>query len=430
VAVGSYSDPHIKITSPVDNQVLATTTLSIGYATYNLPAGAKIKHSVDGAAAVTHEGSSPIVITSLSPGAREIEVFLTDASGTPLGGTFSSATFEVVALNRNSVPFSLLVSQDGIKNASGVGNLETTVAIQTTAVELANIRAPMDVRVVTSDRSVGDATAFDIVVAKVATPSYPNYYSDEGEGFLDGHSVVQFNRDAEVVMTTNDAVIARNREESGEFLGSVEKGLGDEFLIGDAVGRRAIVSVVDTAARTTSVVWEYQSDRIVSDFARVPDSEAEISIDEQGLPREDFYVRRDTPATWINNTSANIRILSGSTTPEQFAADPDFTLFGSEFDSGVIAPGESYTFRFINYGTFHFFVWPSIDTGVMYVTESPVSPEDRFIVVENGPAASSYASRVVRIDAWGNAEWSFGETFLRRIKDARPVSENEVVVTV
>jgi len=429
-ATGAYSDPHVTVTTPVDNQVLSSTALSVGFATVNLPANAKVKYSVDSGAAAEWTDGSPIAISGLAAGAREIKVFLTDSSDVPYGNEFASATFEVVVLNRNSVPFSLVAYQDAIKSATAVGNLETETSIETTPVEIANVRAPVDIRAVVSDRSTADAQDFDVVVAKVATPSYPNYYSEEGEGFLDGHSVVQFSKSGDVVMTVNDALIARNREEASEYFGSVEKGMGNEFLIGDAINRRAIVATVDAAARTTSVVWEYESDRIVSDFAKVPDSESEISIDENGLPKENFYVRRDTPVTWINSTSSNIRILSGSTTAEQFAADPDFGLFGSEFDSGVMAPGESYTFRFINYGTFHFFVWPFIDAGVMYVTESPVSPEDKFIVVENGPAASSYASRVVRIDAWGNAEWSFGETFLRRVKDARPVSETEVVVTV
>ena len=429
VATAPSSAPQVAALSPVDHQVFPGTSVSISYAIYNPAAGGKLKYQVDGAALVEHTGGSPLTLSGLTAGAHEVTLVMTDSFGVPLPDIFASVTIELVCVSRNDVSFSIALMEDAVKDSNGVGNKAGVVEVQITPVEVANVRAPIDVRAVVSDRNIGDATEFDVVVAKVASPSYLNYYSKGGEGFLDGHSVVQYNHSGAVVMTTNDALIARNREEADEWLGSVEKGAGDEFLIGDAVNKRAIVSVVDRNTKTSQVVWEYQTDRIVSDFARVPTDMGEIVVDENGLSSASVYLRRDASLTWINRTSSNIRVLSGAVTPESFAADPDLSIYGSVFDSGVIPPGEGYTFRFINYGTVPFFVWPAIEPGSVYVTNNPVSPLDRFVVVENDPVGSSYNSRVAVIDAWGNVQWTFGETFVRKIKDARPVSEDEVVVS-
>lgn len=429
VETGTLTDAHIEVSAPKDNQSVSTGDLQVYYQMWNLPGGGKLKYSVDGAAAVEWTGTSPISISGLAAGPREIEVFMTDSSDNPLSPQLSSATFEIVVGTRTPVGFSLLVGQDSVKDSNGVGNVNGTVSVDVNPMLFANIRAPFDVDVVTSDLSVGDATSFDVVVAKVATPSYLDSKATDGVEWLDGAPVVQYDKNGTVVLSSSDAVIARTRDEAKESLGSVEKGDADELLIGDAIGRRAIVVTVDSVNRSTQVVWEYDSDRFVSDFSRVPMDTVGLEVDEQGISQQNFYVRRDSPVTWTNASAQNIRILSGATTLTQFEADPDLTLFGEEFDSGILAPGESYTFRFINNGVFHYFAWPFIYTGSILVTESPVSPQDKFILVENDPTGSSYSSRIARLDAWGNVEWSFGETFFRAVKDAKPVSATEVVVT-
>jgi len=429
VETGALTDAHVEITSPKDNQTVSTGDLQVYYQMWNLPGSGKLKYSIDGAAAVEWIGVSPMSISGLASGPREIEVFMTDSVDVPLTPPLSSATFEIVVGTRTPVGFSLLVGQDSINDSDGVGNINATVDVDVNPILFANIRAPFDVDVVVDDRSVVDATSFNVVVAKVATPSYLNQKAQDEAEWLDGAPVVEYDKDGEIVLSSSDAVIARTREEAKASLGSVEKGDSDELLIGDAIGRRAIVVTVDSVNRSTQVVWEYDSDRFVSDFSRVPMDTVGLEVDEQEISQNNFYVRRDSPVTWTNNSAQNIRILSGATTSTQFAADPDLTLFGQEFDSGILAPGESYTFRFINNGVFHYFAWPFIYTGSILATESPVSPQDKFIIVENDPTGSSYTSRIARIDAWGNVEWSFGETFFRSVKDAKPVSSTEVVVT-
>ncbi len=429
VETGIHADPHLEITSPAKNALISGDSLSLSYAIYNLPAGAKIKYAVDGGTEYEYTGSSPIEISGLAAGIRSVQVFLTDSSDTPLAGDFASATIPVIMSNRGSVPFSLEMSEDAVFSVSGVGAKNGSVTVDITPIKVANVRAPIDVRSISSDKSIADAGEFTVLVAKVATPSYPNYYSQSAI-FEDGFSVVEFGLDGSVVSSCNDALIARSGEDALSALGSVEKGPGDSILIGDAAGKRAIVTTIDRINQTTSVVWEYSSDRLVSDFSRVPDTMSEVSVSSANLSSSESFIQRDSVVTWINNTTENIRVMSGSTTPTQFAADPDLTLYGDVFDSGIIGPGEMHSFKMINYGTFDYFVWPTILTGKIQVTNSPISPHDKFVVVENDLASSSFDNRIVMMDAWGNIEWSFGESLLGRIKDARPSSGTEVVVTV
>ena len=429
VETGVHSEVQVEITSPASNATVSADTLSISYAVYNLPAGGKIKYAIDGGTEQEHTAASPIEISGLDAGIRSVEVFLTDSGDTPLTGDFVSATISVIMSNRGSVPFTMEISEDAVFSESGVGSKSGSVTVDITPVKVANVHAPIDVRSVSSDKSIGDAGQFTVLVAKVASPSYPNYYSQEAI-FEDGFSVVEFALDGSVASSCNDAIIARSRGEALSILGSVEKGPGNSILIGDASGNRAIVSTIDTESQTTSVVWEYSSDRIISDFSRVPNTIFEVTVSDSGLSSSESFIQRDSSMTWINNTTENIRVLSGSTTPNQFAADPDLSIYGDDFDSGIIAPGEMYSHRMIDYGTFDYFVWPAISTGKIQVTNSPVSPHDKFTLVENDVTSSSFDNRVAMIDAWGNVEWTFGESILGRIKDARPLSGIEVVVTV
>jgi len=148
------------------------------------------------------------------------------------------------------------------------------------------------------------------------------------------------------------------------------------------------------------------------------------------LSNSAVYIRRDVSVTWYNNTNDTIRILSGITTYSQFYQDQDFDLFGEDFDSGDILPGEYYSFRFLNLGTFHYFVYPFIHTGTVASIETSITPDDTFILAENDPSGSSYLNRVLKIDAWGNVIWSFGESFISSVKDAKPTSSGEIVITV
>jgi plastocyanin len=425
---GGYSDPHLKVVYPFDNQQVSYGLLPVGLQFLNLPAGTKLKVSIDGGAQVLY----PLVSTLslyISGGRHSVRILLTNSSGIPLAGEFSEDTFNVDVYGIGGVPVSITVGRDAVKSYAGQWNLRNKVNVAFTPIAPANVYCPIDARYSVDGSSVGNGS-YDVVVAKIGVKSYPNYYVASASAFVDGSSVVEFRRDGSVGFSVPDIELVRSRTDAMEFLGSVCKASSDVVLVGDSAGRQALVVSVDRNAAASDIVWAYESDRRVSDFAKFEDAYKNIGYDQDGLSASDLSVPSGTVVTWTNNGTANIRIMSGSTDPESFAKDPDLSLYGAEFDSGVVAPGESFTFTFLNNGYFDYFVWPAIDTGNVTVSSYPVSIQDKFVIVENDPVSSSYSSRVIVVDSWGNVEWSFGDSIVRRIKDARPSGESGIIITV
>jgi hypothetical protein len=429
VDAGGYVSPHLKLIYPYDNQQVSSGLIEVGLQYVNVPAGAKVRHSVDGGTPIDHLVTSPLYVSVFPAGRHTIKLFLTNSSNVPLAGQFSEDTIHIDMYLPNSTSASLSVAQDAIKSYGGYGNLQSRTYIEFTPVIPANIYCPIDARYSFDNSSVGDGS-YDTVVAKIGVKSYPNYYVASASSFVDGSSVVEFRHNGLVSFSTSEAELARSRTDAMDFLGSVCKVSDDVVLIGDSSGRKAIVVKVDRNAATSETVWEYVSDRRVSDFSRFRASYTNISYDQDGLSLVDSSMPSGTSVTWTNNSSLNIRIMSGSTNLIQFQADPDLSLFGDEFDSGVLPPGSSFSHVFLEYGTYDYFVWPAIDTGCISISDYPVSSQDKFVIVENDPVSSSYSSRVAIIDSWGNVEWSFGDSIVRRIKDARPSGESGITITV
>ena len=336
-------------------------------------------------------------------------------------------TVTFVVGNRTSVSFSLLIGANSIYDSDGNGVLEKVVDVDVTKIRMGNVFSPVDIDVITSDSTIGDASEFNVLVCKVGSPSYKNYLSTM---YKDGYSVVEYADDGSLVLSDNSAIIALSKSEAKQYLGGATKEGGSELFIADPNGKRAIVVELDTTNKTSTIIWEYASDKVVSDFNRVPEESGVVNVLDSGVSNALIYVRRDVSVTWYNNTNETIRIMSGTTTYDQFYADPDFDLFGEDFDSGNILPGEYYSFRFINLGTFNYFVYPFIYTGKTSVIETSITPDDTFVLAENDPSGSSYLNRIIKIDAWGNIVWSFGESFVSLIKDAKPTSSGDVIVTV
>jgi hypothetical protein len=342
-------------------------------------------------------------------------------------GAYSDVSVDFVVTSRSSVGFSLLVGAGSVSDEDGNLVEESSVGVDLTKIRIGNIYAPLDVDLVMTDSTEGDSSEFNVLVAKCATPSYLNYY---GQPYMDGHSVVEYTQSGILSMSNNQAVIAANKSDAKSYLGSASKYGGNEIFIGDPNGKRAIVVEIDPVNRTSTIIWSYDSDKMISDFNRVPDSSAVLSVGDSGLSSSSRYVRRGLNVTWYNNTIETIRIMSGSTSYSQFNLDPDLDLFGAEFDSGDILPGEYYSFSFLNIGTFDYFVYPFIYTGSVSVVETSITPNDLFVLAENDPSGSSYLNRVLKIDAWGNVVWSFGYSFVSFVKDAKPTSSGEIVITV
>jgi len=384
-------------------------------------------YSIDDGTSIKYTGTSPIAIDGLDAGEHTVLLYFADNYNVAHGGTFSSSSITFVVTSRQNVTFKVAVGASSISDVDGTPVAESLIDVDVTNIRIANIYAPVDVDIVTEDSVDGDAVEFNVLIAKCATPSYLNSY---GDSYMDGYSVVEYTQAGVLSLSDNSAVITANKDDAKMYLGSVSKYGGDELFIGDANGKKAIVVELDTTNRTSSIIWSYDSDKVISDFNRVPVSSSVVNINDSGISDSLLYVRRNSTVTWYNNTNETIRILSGVTTYTQFYLDPDFDLFGEEFDSEDILPGEYYSFKFINLGTFNYFVYPYIYTAKVSSVETSITPDDHFVLAENDPSGSSYLNRVLKIDAWGNIVWSFGESFVSLIKDAKPTSSGEIVITV
>lgn len=427
VSTGTFSESAISIISVSDNQVVSSGSLSVSFLTYNVPLGYNLRYILDTDTWVEHSGSDPIELTGLAGGEHTLRLYLSNDDNDVLAGLMTDISVTFVVGSRSNVSFTLSVGKDSVKSASGTGVSEVSAPVYVTPIRIANIYSPVDANLVLSDSVEGSASEFNVLIAKMATPSYLNYYE---QSYADGHSVVEYSSSGTLVLSDNSAIIADTKENAKKFFGGASKYGGNELFIADAYGQKAIVVELDTNLKKSSTVWCYESDKMISDFNRVPNASDTNFVNDSGIVTSSLYSRRETTVTWYNNTNDTIRIVSGVTDYDQFYADPDFDLFGSEFDSGDILPGEYYSFEFLNLGTYDYFVYPFIYTGKIYVIETSISPSDTFIVVENDQNESSYLNRILKIDAWGNVQWSFGESFVSLIKDAKPVSSTEVIIAV
>jgi len=239
-------------------------------------------------------------------------------------------------------------------------------------------------------------------------------------------TVVQLDMDGNTLMANSSATFANSKEEAKEILGSAEKIGEQELLIADSVNKRAII--VDLTSG--NIIWEYKSDRYVVDFHLVNRENVTINVRDDAISESATFVRQGSLVIWENNSSQPVSIYSGSTTYDLFQSDPDLNLYGSLFHSAVLDPGERYSYKFVSVGDFNWFVYPDILTGTVSVTRERVSSRDEFIVVESDNLTSPFSSRVLKVDAWGNVIWSFGEAYIVNPRDARPLVNGNVLVSV
>lgn len=427
VSTGLFTETAVSVLSLSQNQIVSTGTFSINFLTYNVPPAHELRYTIDGGQYYSHDSPDPIQISDLSLGEHSIRFYISDLDNEVLAGDLTDVTIDMVVSTRIASSFHLVVERGAIQTSDAESILDYIVPVEATPIRLANIYSPVDVQLIIEDSVLGDMSEFNVLITKVGTPSYLNYYNS---AYKDGYSVVEYSSAGVLQSSDNTAVVGVSKEYAKTYLGGAKKYGGSELFIADPYGKRAIVVVMDTSKKTSSIIWQYDSDRIISDFNRVPKDESVINVNENAIDRSELYVRRDSVVTWYNNTNDTIRILSGNTTYEQFYLDPDFDFFGSDFDSGDILPGQYYSFRFINVGTYDYFVYPFIYTGQVSATETSIVPDDNFVLAENDPDNGSFLNRVIKIDSWGNVIWEFGQSYVAFVKDAIPVSENEVVITV
>jgi hypothetical protein len=239
--------------------------------------------------------------------------------------------------------------------------------------------------------------------------------------------VVQLDTEGNTIMSNNEAVFAITKEDAKSLLGSAEK-LGEtEFLIGDACNKRAIITCTDLDTELYKVEWQYDSDRYISDFHIVSQYDIVVSIENDSINESNIFIRQGTNVIWENNSASSVTIYSGVTTYDDFQLDPDLTLYGDEFKSEVLEPGDRYSFKFTTFGEFNYFVYPYILSGKINVTKNRISSNDEFIILEND-MEGLFSSRVIKIDNWGNISWSL-ENYLVKPRDARPLINNSVLIS-
>ena len=469
VGQATISEPYISLQTPKPNQIYSASPIVVEFTVENfpvLPTGQHIRYTVDSEAPVDYYSTDPITISDLSAGAHTIRLAMVDSRGTEFGYTYGAVTGDfIVGLNSNA-RVKLYVDPSAIQDINqSITTAASRIDVDVANVYFQNIYSPIDIQVIPADTSDvnpdglpsvlvsklrsrswtdglgGDARVEEFnarVTAEANASSTTTVFAFESletpeliyeTKYLNGHSVVQMAMDSEILMSNNAAIFAKTKETAKTLLGSAEK-LGDqEILIGDSYNKRAIITVTDLETETPRVEWQFDSDRYVSDFHMVNRDNVVISIRDDAIDATDVFIRQGTLVIWENNSASPVSIYSGTTTYEQFQADPDLNLYGDIFKSATLEPGERFSYKFVSVGEVNWFVYPGILTGKITVTRHRVSSRDQYIVLENDGLESPFSSRVIKLDSWGNALWTFGEGYLVKPRDARPLLNNGVIIS-
>jgi len=243
--------------------------------------------------------------------------------------------------------------------------------------------------------------------------------------FFPYDTLVELDMNGNGIMSNNLATFAASKEQAKNILGSSEKIGINELLIADSINKRAII--VNT--QTNKIIWEYESDRYIVDFHLNKQDEREISIYDGSVSSGLTYLKQGMNLIWKNESSIPVSIYSGYTTYDLFNLNPNLNLYGDTFKSPVLQPGESYSFKFNNEGEYPWFVYPSIITGEIKVTEQRLSVQDEYYILESDGLDSPFSSRLIKVDAWGNVVFEWGSGFLVKPRDVRPMLNNKVVIS-
>lgn len=449
-----YQYPHIAVTSPKMGQTISSTSVNVAFQVVNhpiTPAGSHLQYQVDGGAKNDWRLYSPIPLTGLSDGQHSVTLILVDEYGQEIVAAYSRVTATFNAGVASAVGLRLYADRGMIRGSgredSSV-NAEGSVDVNVANMYLENLYCPVDMQVIPSETSVVNPSGTEtILVAKLRSPTTTLGLSSQeittsqvstpvsdtaiyGTAYLDGHSAIQYGLSGNVIFTNNASQFADTRENAKNWLGGGNKTSDGELMMADAIRHRAIITSTDLSTQETRVIWEHDSDRLVTDFQMVRQEPKVISVGGSSATPSELYVKAGSEVIWRNDSAIPITIYSGKTTPETFAADPDLTLYGDDFTSQELQPGEAYAFTFDNVGSFSWFAYPDIQTGSVISSGARISSTDQYLVLEKEETPSVYGSRVVRVDAWGNVVWDFGEGILYDPKDVRSLAGNSVIVSV
>jgi len=280
---------------------------------------------------------------------------------------------------------------------------------------------------------------------------------------ISGATIAQLDLDGSILMINSDVKFFNTKEEVKQIHCGVEK-FGNNLLVTDNINKTAVILNLDVktfsqtvqyafAGDTTDIsqinqdffdnvfknldvsvaivqpIWQYQSSRYITSFCLVPVDYQEINIDDDAIRDSQVFIRQGTTVKWLNNSSKPVSVYSGKTYYDQFTLDPNLDLYGKEFKSPVIQPGESWSYKFVSVGENNWFVYPDILTGAITVTRERLNSNDQFLIVENDNLGQPFSSRVIRVDSWGNVVWAFGEAYLVNPRSARPLLNNGIIVS-
>lgn len=471
VVEGEYSLPIVSFNSPKPNQIFSSSPAQIDFSVSNfsiVPSGQHIKYYVDSEEPIDYFSSDPILINDILPGKHTISIFIVNTIGDEIVYPYGRSTLEfIVGVNSNAYPI-LYVEPEAIKDSTNKStNIMQKTYIDPCNISILNVYSPIDVQIIPEDNYTQNVS---VLISKLRSQSWTRYLAGQenatellkrmnneilaatnpngtpaevdaslanipsnelvyGTKYLNGHSVTQLDMDGNTFFSNNAAIFADTKSNAKNILGSAEKIGANELLIADSTNKRAIIVNFNMDNQTTSVEWEYDSDRTIPDFHIVPQNEIVINVTDGNISDPDLFVKNGTTVIWENNSSEPISIYSGYTTFAIFQTDPSLDLYGKEFKSGTLQPGERYSFKFNTVGYSDWFVYPSILTAKVTTTTQRLSDRDQYLILESDGLESPFTSRVIKVDSWGNVIWSFGEAYLVKPRDARPLINNNVLVS-
>jgi hypothetical protein len=470
---GTYTLPYVSLNTPKPNQIYSASPVVIDFNVENFPilaTGQHVRYILDSNAPIDYYSEDPIALSDLAAGQHTIRIYLVDKWGNDLGYTYGSVT-GIFIVGTNSLALTKLYADAGaIYNSTlSITNNDIRIPVDVGNIYFANIFSPIDVQIIPAETGVINPSGLPtVVIAKLRSPSWTDglastQYATEfnnrliasansasnvssnvvssvlssiptaeliyGSRFLDGHSVVQLDMQGNVIMSNNAAVFANNKEDAKTLLGSAEKLGNSEFLIGDSVNKRAIITYTDLTTQRSQVEWIYESDRYIPDFHIVLQDDVLISIGNDSISPSSVFIRQGTNIIWENNSVAPVTVIYGTTSYDEFSLDPDLTLYGDLFQSQVLQPGDRYAYKFVTVGEFGWFVYPDILVGKVTVTRNRISSRDQYLVLENDGLESPFSSRVIKVDSWGNVVFEFGNSYLVKPRDSRPLLNGNIIIS-
>lgn len=472
--------PHLHFNSPRPNQLCSSSPVSIDFSMDNfaiVPNGQHIQYVVDSNPPVDWYSTDPIILSGLLAGKHIVYIYPVDQVGHHLYYTFGEGNIEfVVGLNSNAIT-TLCVNNNAIYSQGQTASCPAIrMPIDVANMYLRNIYAPVDVKI-----ELADNNTQTFLITKLRSPSSPDYLGGTENvneivnritleaaklasanasaatlsaltgsivlnnslasistgnlvfdtGFLDGHSIIEIDMGGNVIFSNNDAKISPTKEFAREILGSGSKLGTNEVLIADAYNQRAIVSVTNTATRTSSITFEYNSDRYVSDAQIALQDEIVIEVSNTAASPSTVVLEAGQTVTWDNVSNISVYVYSGTL---GYGELPDYSNSNGKIQSGEILAGNVYSQTFNSVDSINWTVSPLLvgnvaATGNITILPQRVSSRDNYYLVENDMLESPFSSRIIKVNCYGEVLYSFGAGLLVKPRDVRPMLNGRILIS-